>query len=889
MKNKSIYVLIAEDDAAHASAIRRAFEASEPKTVVKVVGTLREFHQHSVEKPPNIAVMDLNLPDGRAVEALTCPPEAGQFPILVMTSYGNEQVAVEAIKSGALDYVVKSPEAFTDMPHIVTRALHEWNLLQERKQAEEALEFKNLILTTQQETSLDGILVVDENGGIISFNRRFIEIWEIPSDVAESKSDERVLQSVIDKLADPEEFVGKLEQLNAAREETSRDEIALKDGRIFDRYSAPMLGEGGKDYGRVWYFRDITKRKQFEVALQEEEEWFRSVFENASDGLFFLSESGEIISVNKSFAAMHDYSVAEILKMNLKDLDTPEGHRMFPERMRRILAGENLTFEIAHHHKQGHWFPLEVTANLVTLGTKKYILASHRDITKRKRVEEELRLENAALEAAANAIVITNRAGIIQWANPAFTNFTGYPIAEAAGKNPSELIKSGRHEPAFYKNMWDTILGGRVWRGEIVNRRKDGSFYTEEMTITPVRDQSSEITHFVAIKQDVTEKKMLESRLLRSQRLESVGRLASGIAHDLNNILAPILMSAPVLREAISDPDIRQLVDTIETSAVRGAGVIKQLLTFSRGVEGERVPVQLKSLVMDMLNIVRETFPKNITVAREVPTTPWLVRGDATQLHQILMNLCVNARDAMPGGGKLTLELENVEMNEAVARMNPGAGPGRYVAMGVTDTGTGISPENLDKIFEPFFTTKEMGQGTGLGLSTVIGIVKSHGGFIQVNSRMGQGTQFKVYLPACETPKDSEKKLKPVPLTQGQGELVLLVDDEESIRRVARQTLERHGYQMIEASDGAQGLSQYTQHQSEVRLVITDLVMPFMDGPAFIRTLRQLNPQVRIIAMSGHQSKASAGHLPSKSVQALLTKPFDAAELLKILRQVLHP
>ena len=287
-----------------------------------------------------------------------------------MTSYGNEQVAVEAIKSGALDYVVKSPEAFADMPHTVTRALHEWKLLQERKRAEEALEFQNIILSTQQETSLDGILVVDENGEIISFNRRFVEIWGIPSDVAESKSDERVLQSVMDKLAVPGEFVGKLEHLNEARDETSRDEITLKDGRIFDRYSAPMLGAAGKYYGRVWYFRDITKRRQFEVALREEEEWFRSVFENASDGLFFLSESGEIISVNKSFAAMHGYSVAEILKMSLKDLDTPEGHRMFPERMRRILAGENLTFELAHRHKQGHWFPLEVTANLVTMGAK---------------------------------------------------------------------------------------------------------------------------------------------------------------------------------------------------------------------------------------------------------------------------------------------------------------------------------------------------------------------------------------------------------------------------------------------------------------------------------------------------------------------------------------
>ena len=916
--------------------------------------------------------------------------------------------------------------------------------------------------------------MVDENGEIISFNRRFVEIWGIPSDVAESKSDEQVLQSVMDKLASPEEFVGKLEHLHEAREETSRDEIALKDGRTFDRYSAPMLGAAGQYLGRVWYFRDITKRKQAEVALREEEEWFRSVFENASDGLFFLSENFEIISVNKSFAAMHGYSVAEILKMDLKKLDTPEDQRLAPERMRRILAGESLTFEVNHHHKQGHLFPLEVTANLVTMGSKKYILASHRDITERKQAENELREVNRALRLTSlcnqEMVRATDEPALLQaicriavehggyrmawvgfaeqnetksvrpmaqagfeegylktvnitWADaergcgPTGTAIrTGQPVlarniptdpafgpwraaaiqrgygssialpllsegrcfgalmmyaAEVDAFNPKEIEllaemandlaygisalhhraerkqaeKALRAEERRYQTLaeispvgifrtdaqgqttyvnprWCQITGlsatdalGEGWlravhpqdREQIAkgwheavqaphSSTADYRFLHPDGTVAwvmgqavPEKDDAGRVVGYVGTITDVTEKKKLESRLLRSQRLESMGRLASGIAHDLNNILAPMLMSAPVLREAIQDPDIRQLVDTIESSAVRGAGVIKQLLTFSRGVEGERVPVQLKSLVLDMLNIIRETFPKNIIAAREAPASPWLVRGDATQLHQILMNLCVNARDAMPNGGKLTLELENVEVNEAVASMNPGASPGRHVALSVTDTGTGISPENLDKIFDPFFTTKEVGQGTGLGLSTVIGIIKSHGGFVQVNSRLGEGTQFKVYLPACDTPKDGEKKRKPDAPPQGRGELVLLVDDEESIRRVARQALERHGYRMIEASDGIQGLAQYTQHQSEVRLVITDVVMPFMDGPALIHALRKLNPQVKIIAMSGHQSKAGAGHLSRDSVQALLAKPFDAAELLQALRQALHP
>ena len=266
-----------------------------------------------------------------------------------------------------------------------------------------------------------------------------------------------------------------------------------------------------------------------------------------------------------------------------------------------------------------------------------------------------------------------------------------------------------------------------------------------------LRDAAGQPHEVVGAWTDITERKELETHLLRTQRLESVGRLASGIAHDLNNILAPMLMVPPLLREAIKDPELRNMLDLIETNAQRGSDIIKQLLTFGRGMEGEHVPVQLRALVNEMSGIIRETFHKNIIARRETPPDTWLVNGDATQLHQVLMNLCVNARDAMPEGGTLTLKLENHEFDESFARMTPGAQPGRYVCLSVTDTGQGIAPEHLDKIFDPFFTTKELGKGTGLGLSTVLGIVQSHGGFIQVHSQPGRGTQFKVYLPASET------------------------------------------------------------------------------------------------------------------------------------------
>ncbi len=1021
-------VLLVEDDPAHAAAIRRAVEAGGPEFEVKVVGTLREFRQSSVDRSPNITVMDLNLPDGRATEVLTCPPEAGQFPILVMTSYGNEQVAVEAIKAGALEYVVKSPEAFADMPHTIAHALHEWNLLQERKRAEEALEFKNIILTTQQEASIDGILVVDENGEIISFNRRFVDIWDIPTSIAESKSDEQVLQSVTNKLVSPEEFVGKLEQLHEDRSEISQDEIALRDGRTFDRYSAPMLGEGGKYYGRVWYFRNITERKQAEVALRESEasltaaqriahigswqweiqndtahwsdeifrifeqvpgklkehrkrfvdmvhpedrervsqaladavngvreynldyrlrlpdgrekvihaqaevlrtkngkavmmqgtvqditerkkaeaalrekdEWFRTVFENASDGVFFLSPSGEIVLVNKSFAALHGYSVAEILKINLKELAAPESSRFFSERIHQILAGENLTFEVDHFHKDGHVVPLEVTANMVTVGGKKYILASHRDITERKRVEAALQASQERLkqifEASPNITSVFRMEGQDlrrTWVSPNLERLFGYTVEEA-------LQPHWWSAHVYPEDLARVIAdSGRILARELLARehlvheyrflRRDGSVVWIHDELRLLRGAAGQPHEVVGAWTNITERKELETHLLRTQRLESVGRLASGIAHDLNNILSPILMVPPLLREAIKDPELRNMLDLIETNAQRGSDIIKQLLTFGRGMEGEHVPVQLRALVNEMSGIIRETFHKNIIARRETPPDTWLVNGDATQLHQVLMNLCVNARDAMPEGGTLTLKLENHQFDEAFARTTPGARPGRYVCLSVTDTGQGIAPEHLDKIFDPFFTTKELGKGTGLGLSTVLGIVQSHGGFVQVHSQPGRGTQFKVYLPASETVEGQPASRTRQPTPQGHGELVLMVDDEESVRHVMRQLLECNGYRMIEAVNGSAGIAHYAAHQKEVQVVVTDLIMPVMDGSAFIRALRQRNPQVRVVLMSGHQVKPDLLADLGVSDEARLAKPFSGAMLLQTLQRVLHP
>jgi len=556
--------------------------------------------------------------------------------------------------------------------------------------------------------------------------------------------------------------------------------------------------------------------------------------------------------------------------------------------IRRVLKGEVNDFSIdyaCHSLTEQRWFRMKVSP----LGGEPVVgaLVMHLNITESKQAEQHQRLQGSALEASANAIVITNSKGVIEWANPAFTVYTGYNVAEVIGKTPG-LLKSGKHDEKFYRNLWGTISSGNVWHGEMINRRKDGSFYNEEMTITPIRDGQGEIEHFIAVMLDITERKKIEAQFLRAQRMESIGMLAGGIAHDLNNILAPIMMCVDVLKSDNDSPQTKQILETVEMSAKRGADIVRQVLSFARGVEGERVEIQPKHLLRDLEKIIKDTFPKDIRLEFSIPVDTWTVLGDPTQLHQILLNLCVNARDAMPNGGTLAIGVENCVFDEQYAAMNLQTKPGRYVCISATDTGTGIPPEILDKIFDPFFTTKELNKGTGLGLSTVMAIVKSHEGTINVYSEPGKGTTFKIYLAASELSTDGRKQQSlSISLPRGHGETVLVVDDEASILTITSQTLQAFGYRVLRAMDGAEALAVYAEHQREINVVLTDTMMPVLDGPATIHAMMRINPSVKIIAASGLNANGNVAKAAGAGVKHFLTKPYTAHSLLKTIRSVL--
>lgn len=491
-----------------------------------------------------------------------------------------------------------------------------------------------------------------------------------------------------------------------------------------------------------------------------------------------------------------------------------------------------------------------------------------------------------ALDESA-IVAITDQKGKITFVNDKFCQISKYTREELIGED-HRIINSNYHPKEFIGELWKTIANGKIWRGEIRNRAKDGSIYWVDTTIVPFLNKRGKPYQYIAIRYDITEQKRTEEHLLRAQRMESIGTLAGGIAHDLNNILSPILMSVDMLQMNDPDAETKRWLGVIKENAERGADLVKQVLTFARGMKGERISVQLKHIVKDLVKILKETLPKSINVKFELEQDLWTISADPTQIHQILMNMCINARDAMPSGGNLTVSAKNAYLDENYARMNFDAEAGNYVILTISDTGTGMTEEIKNRIFDPFFTTKEIGKGTGLGLATAQTIVKSHGGFINVYSEPETGTKFSVYLPVAESEKIRLKETVEQHFPKGTGEFILVVDDEINIREITRATLEKFNYKVLTAEDGTDALAVYAQNAEKIALVLTDMAMPHLDGFALVRALKKIDPQIKIAAMSGLINDEQTAELEELKVEAFLAKPFTAENLLKTLAEIFH-
>jgi len=646
-------------------------------------------------------------------------------------------------------------------------------------------------------------------------------------------------------------------------------------------------------------FRNIDERRRSEEALRESEERFRLAFENANDGVCMVAPDGRLLKVNKRMCDIFGYSKEEFECMTVNDITHPEDQNISPTFIGQSISSgvESSVFEKRYFHQQGQMIYGQVSSSLVrdAKGNPMYFISHVQDITLRKQGEVERERLLSAIEQAGEMVEITDTEGTIQYVNPAFERTTGYTRDEVLGKNP-RILKSGAQDEAFYKEMYQTITRGETWKGRFVNKRKDGTLYTEDATLSPVLNASKQVVSYVAVKRDMTEhllsvkaKAELEQQFHQAQKLESVGRLAGGVAHDLNNLLSPILGFGELLLEDFGENDERKgSVKEIVDAGKRARNLVRQLLAFSRKQILEAKPIDLNRVLTQFEKLLRRTIREDIDLkiipARSLP----LIKADIGQLEQVIMNLAVNAQDAMPNGGSLNFETVVTELDEAYAALHEGVKPGPYVLLSVNDTGTGMDQETCKKIFEPFFTTKEKDKGTGLGLATVYGIVKQHGGNLRVYSEPGHGTTFKIYLPVSEETDEIKEMHALEPADLSGSETILVVEDSEQVRNLAKTVLKRKGYRVLVAENGKEALNVIEKHHGPVHLVLTDVVMPEMSGKELFHCISHRYPNVKLIYMSGYTNDVIAHKGVLDEGVHFIQKPFTVNALTAKVRKVLN-
>ncbi len=639
---------------------------------------------------------------------------------------------------------------------------------------------------------------------------------------------------------------------------------------------------------------DISERKRMETALRTSEEHFRAMFELAAVGMSQTDpQTGQFLRVNQKMCDTTGYSAEEMLQLRVLDVTHPEDRQQDWDIFQAVIRGElpNYRREKRYLRKNGSEVWVNVNMALIrnAAGQPFRTIATVEDITDRKRAEESHARLATAVEQAAESIVITDTAGNIQYVNPAFERNTGYTAAEVLGQNP-RILKSGRQDAVFYRQMWASLRRGEAWHGHFSNRRKDGSIYEEDATISPIRDAAGKVINFVAVKRDVTREVELQAQLRQSQKMEAIGQLAGGVAHDFNNILAVIQMQAGMLRlEATDGNGATMRIDyatEIEKSCQRAANLTNQLLLFSRKQMLQRRDHDLNEIITSITKMLQRVIGEHILMQVRLSPTPLPVQGDAGMIDQVLLNLTVNARDAMPKGGPLELETSVVELDEAAVAQNPNARPGTFACVRISDSGCGIAPEVLPRIFEPFYTTKAPGKGTGLGLATVFGIVQQHQGWLEVTSEVGRGTTFRFYLPLLSVPTGKAEDWSTFETIRTGHETILLVEDDDALRESISGAIARLGYHLLSAANGAEAVAVWKTHHAEVRLLLTDLVMPGgISGKELAQQLREQEPKLKVIYVSGYRSEIPSDGL-AEGVD-FLAKPFEMNRLAQTVRNCL--
>ncbi len=758
-----------------------------------------------------------------------------------------------------------------------------------RKHAEQALFESEERFRSVVENSHDGILIVNDTYQFIYVNKQLCQLLGRPPEEILWHDFREFLTSESRQLV-ADRYIRRHRGENVPAQ--YEFEVIRKDGeiRLLEIKSTIIKDAAGKIF-TVGQLLDITDRRKAEIALKKSEERFRILFEFAPDAYYMHDMNGVFINANKAAEELSGYSKKELNGKSVLKSGILFGQEILKakEELMKVRNGlESGPIEFVLTKKDGSKVPVEIRAIPVRIDDEELVLGIARDISERKKAELQLSRLASVIEQAGEAVVITDLRGNITYVNPAFEKITGYKSDEILGKN-SRLLKSGAHNDQFYRNLWETITSGETWVGTFINKRKDGKLYYEEAVIFPIKDEEGEIINFAAVKRDITNEKKLEEQFHQAQKMEAIGKLAGGVAHDFNNLLTVINgYSKLTLNKLNPENELYQTIEQILKAGEKATRLTSQLLAFSRRQILQPKVLNLNSLIGDLVKMLRRLIGEDIELETILDPQLGNVKTDPGQLEQVILNLAVNARDAMPNGGKLTIETANFKVDDSYLKSHIGVKSGEYIILAVTDNGVGMDEEVKSRIFEPFFTTKGRGKGTGLGLSTVYGIIKQSEGNIWVYSEKGKGTTFKIYLPRVVEKLDQTKEQK-VSFEDLHGkETILLVEDDDAVRKIVVHILKKQGYLVFDAEDGISALQLVEQQKIPIDLLITDVIMPRMSGRILADKLQKKIENLKVLYMSGYTDNAVQHHNILEAGLNFIQKPFSPLALARLVREILE-
>ncbi len=921
-------VLVVEDSEDDTLLLQRTLQRGGYDLTLERVDTAADMSTALNEQSWDVIISDYNLPQFSGLAALELLKDKQvDLPFIIVSGAIGEEVAVEAMKAGAHDYVMK--DNLARLIPVIERELREAEVRRERKRAEEALRQSEERLRVIFDNVPVPIFTKDRAGRYTSSNVYNLSYW----------SHDPVGNTDADLL--PPEFAARvraddLQVMETGQELVIEEQFPSPHGtRSQIVRKVPLRDAEGNIVGILGIAHDITERKQAEeevhrrnrelallnsiiaasVTSLEPEELLETACRKLAEAFGVPQVSAALLNQEKTTATIvaehlvegqpmvlqHSWSVTtdpsfqyvltHKAPLVIDDTST-EPHLVAIRDMLRergITSMVMLPLIVQHQVigslRLGGLEPRSFSNEEISLAWS--VADQVAGALSRTRLDKERRQLSTAIEQTAESVIITDTQSTILYVNPAFERVSGYKRAEVVGLRPS-ILNSGKQPAAFYQDLWATISAGKVWQGRFINKKKDGTLYTDEATINPVRGETGDIVNYVSVQRDITHELKLEEQYRQAQKMEAVGRLAAGIAHDFNNLLTAINGFATLIQNELSSADpLQELVDKILQSGGRAADLVRQLLAFSRKQVVRPQVLNLNTVVANMDKMLQRIIGEHIELETVLTPDLWSIKADPSQLEQIIVNLAVNASDAMPDGGQLTIETANVIIDQDYAAEHLDAQPGEHVLLCVSDTGTGMSEEVRSHIFEPFFTTKEVGKGTGLGLATVFGIVKQSNGHIWVYSEPGHGSDFRVFLPRVTQPSPSSFVAQFTTVLPQGMETILLVEDEAMVRELAARVLHQQGYTVLEVANGPEALRLVRGYDHKIDLLLTDVIMPQMNGQMLAEKLKTLRPEIKVLFASGYTHNSIMRRGVLEPGVRFIQKPFSPLDLTRKVREVL--